>query len=169
MTKTSTFEVQFRRRREQKTNYKKRLHMLSARKPRLVVRKTNRTVIAQVVEYSAFGDKTICSAVSRELKKLGVKTGSMNITSAYLTGYLCAKRAQKKKINETILDIGIYSPVHGSRVFACLKGAIDAGLKIPAGEEVFPKENRIKGEHLSKKITNSEFENALKNIENAVK
>jgi len=41
MTNKTTFKVPFRRRKEGKTNYKKRLNMLKSGTPRLVARRTN--------------------------------------------------------------------------------------------------------------------------------
>jgi large subunit ribosomal protein L18 len=43
----------------------------------------------------------------------------------------------------------MHEPVPGSKVFAVLKGALDAGLQIPHGEEVLPPEDRISGKHIS--------------------
>ena len=41
-------------------------------------------------------------------------------------------------------------PTKGSRIFASLKGILDAGIDIPHNEEVLPSEERIKGEHIDK-------------------
>ena len=167
MTKTSTFEVMFKRRRQQKTNYRKRLALLLSKKPRLIVRKTNKRVLAQVVTFEPAGDKTQCAAASSELKKFGWTASTSNIPSAYLTGYLCGLLAGKKKISEAVLDTGIHSTVHGGKIFACLKGFIDAGIKVKADELIFPKEERITGKHLLRKIQEKEFEKTLEAIKKA--
>ena len=60
----------------------------------------------------------------------------------------------KKGIEEAILDIGLQRPVKGSRVFAALKGMLDAGLSIPHGDGIFPSEERIKGLHISEELEN---------------
>ncbi|EDY35873.1 hypothetical protein ABOONEI_1072, partial [Aciduliprofundum boonei T469] len=86
------------------------------------------------------------------LKKYGWKGSFKNTPAAYLTGYLAGKLALKKGIEEAVLDIGLQSPVKGSRVFAALKGMVDAGLYVPHSEEVYPSEDRIKGEHISEEI-----------------
>jgi len=75
-----------------------------------------------------------------------------NTSAAYLTGYLAGKLALQKGIKEAILDIGLQRPVKGSRVFAALKGLLDAGLEIPHGEDIFPSEERIKGLHISEEV-----------------
>ncbi len=49
--------VPHRRKREAKTNYKKRLALLKSGEYRLVLRKTTNTMIAQIVEYHVDGDK----------------------------------------------------------------------------------------------------------------
>jgi len=51
-------------------------------------------------------------------------------------------------IKEAILDIGINTPNPGTRIFATLKGVVDAGVEIPCNEKMLPSEDRIKGEHI---------------------
>ena len=51
--------VPYRRKRENKTNYLKRLKLLISRKGRLVVRFTNKRVLAQLVEFTSKGDKVL--------------------------------------------------------------------------------------------------------------
>ena len=148
MAHKSTYKVSFRRRREGKTNYKKRLGMLKSGVPRLVVRRTNKYVIVQVIEYLDKGDKTIAHANSKELEKFGWKAGKKNIPAAYLTGLLAGNRAKKANAEKAILDIGFAIPQRKGWWASALKGAIDAGLKIPAGEEALPDENRVKGTHI---------------------
>lgn len=141
------YKVPLRRRREGKTDYRKRLKLLLSGKPRLVVRLTNRRVICQVMGFDPKGDVTLASADSLELQRMGWKGGA-NTSAAYLVGYLCAKKALKAGIREAVLDIGLHTPTKGSRVFAALKGAVDAGLSIPHSPEVLPSEERIQGKHV---------------------
>ncbi|MFH1257197.1 MAG: 50S ribosomal protein L18 [Candidatus Diapherotrites archaeon] len=164
MTHKTTYTMPFRRRRGEKTNYKKRLALLKSGKPRLVVRKTNANFLAQIVKFMPKGDETVASANSSELKKFGWNSHKGNLPTAYLVGFACALKAKKKEVKEAVLDIGLYTPVHGSRVFAALKGAVDAGMQIALDEKVFPKEERLKGKHISEKIA-QEFEKAKKEIE----
>jgi large subunit ribosomal protein L18 len=138
--------IPFRRKREGKTDYKKRLAALKSGLPRLVVRKSNKHMLAQLIEYSDKGDIVVESVSTKNLKKLGWKYNTGNIPSAYLTGYLLGKKLEGKK---AILDIGLEIPIKGSKVFAVLKGAVDAGLKIGASKEVFPPEERINGKHIA--------------------
>ncbi len=141
--------VRYRRKREGKTNYKKRLELLKGRIDRLVVRKTNTQLIIQVARYEADGDKILLTVNSNELKKLGWKHSCKNIPAAYLAGLLAAKSAKQKNITHAILDLGLQTPLRGSKLFAVLKGAKEGGLEIPANEEVYPTDARIKGEHIS--------------------
>ncbi len=152
MARNAIYRVKMRRRREGKTNYRKRLAYLKSGKPRAVVRKTLRYVIVQIVEYHDDGDRILVGVNSSHLKKYGWKGSFKNTPAAYLTGYLAGKLALKKGIEEAVLDIGLQSPVKGSRVFAALKGMVDAGLYVPHSEEVYPSEDRIKGEHISEEI-----------------
>jgi large subunit ribosomal protein L18 len=150
MKLTPTYKMPFKRRRLGKTDYDKRLKLLLSRKPRLVVRRSLRYIVAQVIEFSKEGDKTLVSANSKELKELGWAFSCDNIPAAYLTGLLVGKKAVRKGIKEAVLDSGLYSSTKGNRIYAVAKGARDAGLKVPVDEVVLPTEERIKGMHVAK-------------------
>jgi large subunit ribosomal protein L18 len=155
--KDKTYKPKFRRRREGKTNYTKRLALIRAKKVKITVRKTNKQIIAQAIKYNPKGDETIASATSKELDSFGFY-GTNNTPSAYLTGYLLGKRMTKK---EAVLDIGMQSPSHGSVIFACLKGVIDAGINIPHNAKAIPSEERLTGKVLEEyaKINTDKFSN----------
>ncbi len=138
MAQKTTYRVPRRRKREGKTNYKKRLALLLSRKPRAVVRKSNNNIVMQIIEYHPEGDRVIAASHSHELKKFGYEGHSANKNAGYLIGYLAGTRAVKNKTKEAVLDIGIVSPVKGSVVFAVLLGALDAGLNIPHSEKILP-------------------------------
>ena len=142
MTKTP-----YRRRREAKTDYEARLAFLKSERPRLVVRKTNRYITAQIVESDAAQDKVIFSVNSKELLKKGwpkEKSGSLkSLQAAYLTGFMLGKKL-KGKLESVVLDIGLNRNVSGSRIYALVKGAVDAGVDILHAPEIFPKEEKIK-------------------------
>lgn len=142
--------VPYRRKREGRTNYKKRLAMLKSRTPRLVIRKTNRQIILQIVEYSPKGDKIFCAVQSSSLKKLGWSQSFSSIPAAYLAGKLLSSKAKEKKHNfqELIVDIGLHTPVKGNRLYSAVKGVVDGGLKVNCSEEIFPKEDRMHGKHI---------------------
>jgi large subunit ribosomal protein L18 len=156
--------LEYRRKREGKTNYKSRLNLLKSNLVRIVVRKSLKNIIIQAVEYHPDGDKTILSATSKELKEFGWKGSGKNTPAAYLLGYLFGMKAKTKKIDGAILDKGLYPTRKGTFVFAVLKGVTDAGLNVPHDESIFPEESRIKGEHISEE-TAKEFEHAKNNIQ----
>ncbi|MBE8539752.1 50S ribosomal protein L18 [Geoglobus acetivorans] len=149
MAKGPAYKVPYRRRREGKTNYRKRLKLLLSRKPRLVVRITNRRVIAQIVDYHPDGDRTLVYADSKELEKYGWKGDLNNTPAAYLTGLLIGKKALGAGIEEAILDIGLKTPSKGARIFAVLKGAVEAGLEVPHSDGILPDDSRTRGEHIA--------------------
>jgi large subunit ribosomal protein L18 len=165
----STYSVQFRRKRKGKTNYNKRLKLIMSNKPRLVIRKSNKNIIAQVVSYSQEGDKILAAAYSKELKKMGWALSAKNICAAYLTGLMLGKRAKKKGIKEAVLDIGFNSSVKGSRVYSALKGFTEF-VPVPCSTDIFPNQKMLSGEQianyfelLKKKETNSnQFSNYVK-------
>jgi len=159
MKNTKLQPIPFRRKRKGLTDYKKRIRMLMSSKPRLVVRKGSKKIVAQIVEYGEKGDVIRAAATSIELKKKGWNYNPGNIASAYLTGLTIGKKAMKNGVKEAILDIGLYTPKKGSKIFAVLKGAVDAGLTIPHSEDKLPDEKRIRGEHIAEhasKIKNDE-------------
>lgn len=145
---TAPKSVPFRRKREGKTDYKKRLMLLKSGRRRFVVRKSLKNIITQIVEYSPKGDKVITSASSKDLEKYGYKFSKGNLVAAYLTGFLLGKRSKKKGANDAILDLGLNISIKGSRIYAAVKGAIDAGLKVPCSPEILPSDDRIKGAHI---------------------
>ena len=56
---------------------------------------------------------------------------------------------------EAVLDIGLAASTSGNRVFAALKGMVDAGLDIPHGDSVFPDEDRLNGAHINDSYASS--------------
>lgn len=150
MAKGTIFKVTFRRRREGRTDYHLRKKLISSRKLRLVVRKTNKHINLQLVEAKIEGDRVLEHAGTTELKSYGWKGGTGNLPAAYLAGFLLGKRAVGKGLKFAILDLNGYVITKENRLLAALKGAIDAGLEIPHDKEVLPKEERISGSHITK-------------------
>lgn len=149
MATGSRYFVPFRRRREGKTDYYQRTRLVVADVPRMVVRRTNRHIIIQLVTAEMEGDRTLVAANSAELEKFGYKGSTSNTPAAYLTGMLFAAKARKANYDSAILDIGLQRATPGARVFAALKGAVEAGLEIPHGEEILPSDERVKGAHIA--------------------
>lgn len=139
MANKVTYKTLFRRRREGKTDYVKRLALVRSKTPRLVVRKSNKRIIAQVIEFSLKGDNTLATVDSNDLKKYKWY-GTNNTPSAYLVGYLIGKKVAGQKC---VLDIGRRHPSYGSVVFAVLKGAVDGGMNIPFDEKAVPTQERL--------------------------
>ncbi|HLE97548.1 MAG TPA: 50S ribosomal protein L18 [Candidatus Thermoplasmatota archaeon] len=146
------YRVQFRRRREGRTDYRTRLALLKGGEPRAVVRTSLRNVVVQLVGFDASGDKVLASAEARELPKLGWTGFTRNTPSAYLTGLLAGTRAKAAGVESAVLDLGRQMPQKGGRLFAALQGLVDAGLEIPHGEEVAPAEDRIRGAHIGDEV-----------------
>jgi large subunit ribosomal protein L18 len=144
------YRVPFRRRREGKTNYRTRRALVLSRVPRLVVRLSLKNAIIQIIEAEAIGDKVVVSAHSRELAKTYGWLGNCgNIPAAYLTGLLCGYKALANGVEKAFLDIGLNIPSKGTRVFAALKGVVDAGVEVPHSEDILPDEARISGQHIA--------------------
>jgi len=157
------FQVKFRRRREGKTDYQARQRLITqdknkydSPKHRLVVRFTNRDIIAQIIVAKIRGDEVLASAYAHELASYGLTVGLTNYSAAYCTGLLLARRVLKKlgladtykgstqfdpkyNVKESgekrpfyaILDVGLARTTTGARIFAALKGALDGGIEIP--------------------------------------
>jgi len=167
------YQVKYKRRRQGKTDYAARRILLKrdrnkydTRKYRLVVRKTNRKIIAQIVYSTLTCDKVVCHADSQELTRYGVKLGHTNYPAAYCTGLLLARRVLKQfKLDDkyegcpevtgewhenmaeeeddpnpltAYLDVGLTRTTTGNNCFGVLRGAVDGGLNVPYSERRFP-------------------------------
>jgi len=133
-------------------------------KYRLVVRFSNKNITCQVVYSTLTHDVVVASAYSKELPDFGLNFGLTNYAAAYCTGLLIARRILTKlgladaykglaeasgedylvEENEEgprpffcLLDVGLKRTSTGSKVFACLKGALDGGLDIPHSDKRF--------------------------------
>lgn len=142
------YKLPFKRRLKKQTNYKRRLGLLISKKPRLILRKSLKYMRAQIVDFDPKGDKVLVSASSQDLKRFGWSGSTSNIPTAYLTGLLVGRKALKREIKSVVLDIGLQPSVKGSKIYAVLKGAIDAGLTIPNSPDILPSDGRIKGKHI---------------------
>lgn len=161
----SRYQVKYRRRREGKTDYQARRRLIlqdknkyNTPKYRLVVRFSNKNVIAQMVRAKIEGDFVYAAAYGTELTRYGIPVGHSNYAAAYAVGLLLARRTlakfgladkyqgQVKPDGEdynvepiedgprplhAVLDTGLKRTSTGSRVFATLKGCVDGGIAIP--------------------------------------
>ena len=152
MAKNKRSNIPYKRRRKARTDYKQRLRLLKSQLPRLVVRRKLNSFIVQLIEFKEGKDYIKSSAAAKELLSLGWKYNPGNLPSAYLYGLLIGS---KNKGRQALLDLGLQKSVKGSSIYAVVKGAIDAGMKINVSGEVLPSEERISGKHImnySKKL-----------------
>lgn len=141
-----------KRRNENKTDYGKRLMLLKSEMPRVVFRKTNKYVIGQYVTSKETKDNVEIGVNSVQLlnydwpKEFG---GSLkSIPASYLVGLLMGRKILKEKKETPIADFGMIRSIHKTKIFAFLKGLVDAGVEIKHEGKVFPSEDRISGKHL---------------------
>ncbi|KAK9466523.1 hypothetical protein V1512DRAFT_239696 [Lipomyces arxii] len=168
----SRYQTPYRRRREGKTDYYARKRLIaqhkakySSPKYRLVVRFTNKDIIAQIVSSQLTGDIVLSAAYAHELPNYGIDHGLTNWSAAYAVGLLIARRTlQKLKLDETYvgveeadgefslteavedgprpfkayLDVGLHRTTTGARIFGVLKGASDGGIYVPHSEKRYP-------------------------------
>ena len=73
------YTLKFKRRREGKTNYKKRFSILKSRKPRLVIKKSLTNTYIQLIKFEPKGDNVAVSGSGTELKKLEWKHNTGNL------------------------------------------------------------------------------------------
>jgi large subunit ribosomal protein L18 len=165
-----TYVHTLKRIREDKTNYRKRSAILIGRHLFVTIRISDQNVAAQLLRPTPTGDIVIASAHSRELAEHGWKGAFNNLPACYLTGMLLGKKAIQKEINAAVLYIG--KNHFTSRVAACMKGIVDAGVSMPVSKESLPDEDRISGHHIAEyshtlkedeKEYNSRFSAILKN------
>ena len=167
-------QVKPKRRRQGKTDYYARRRLTcqdknkyDSKKYRLVVRRTCRKIICQVIYSTMTGDRVLCAAESTELRNHGLTAGLTNYSSAYCTGLLLARRLlksvglaemyktngdingdyynvefavdeQEKRPFKALLDVGINRTTTGARIFGALKGACDGGINVPHKTKRFP-------------------------------
>ncbi len=154
-----------KRRRQNKTDYLKRLKLLKSNSPRIVFRKTNKYIIAQYITSKEAQDKIVIGINSKNLMNYGwpekAKGSLKSLPASYLTGYLIGKKILKEKLKNPIFDIGMIRTLHKNRAYAFLKGLIDSGIEIKCQEKVFPDESRIKGKHMKNKIPFDEIKSKI--------
>ncbi|KAJ1351705.1 60S ribosomal protein L5 [Parelaphostrongylus tenuis] len=164
------YQVKLKRRRQGKTDYhaRKRLtvqdkNKYNTPKYRLIVRFTNKDIIAQIAYSKIEGDVIVASAYSHELRDYGIVVGLTNYAAAYATGLLLARRHLKNlKLDEkfkgqeevdgeyytveeedgrrpfkAVLDVGLARTTTGCKVFAVMKGVADGGINVPHSENRF--------------------------------
>jgi len=160
--------LRFKRRRSGRTDYRRRLRMLRGGAPRAVVRVSNTQVTCQLVEFGMGGDSIVASVNGKTLVKHGWPAGASrkSVPACYIAGYALAKSAIASGHDSAILDIGLASSSPGGRVFAALRGMVDAGLDVPHGADVLPDDDRINGIHIDDSIA-AAVESTKKAIEGA--
>lgn len=136
--KGPSFRLYFRRRREGKTNFAKRLALVKSGKTRMVVRRSNKGIVVQFVDFDPKGDKTILTVTGTHLAKEYKWEAKRNVWTAYLAGLMAGKLAKKKGVKGFVLDMGMYVPSKGSVIFAAQKGAADAGLETSCDKDKVP-------------------------------
>lgn len=161
--------IPHKRRLRQKTDYRKRLGLLKSGKTRLVVRRSLDNIGVQFISFATKGDNTKAACFSKELKKEGFdwKFGCGNVPAAYLTGFLAGVRAKKNNISEAVLDSGLQTSTKGSRIYAAVKGVIDAGVNVNVSQDVLPKDERISGKHINGDIEKNFAETKQKILKQA--
>lgn len=139
MTKAEgpSYKMYYRRRREGKTNYAKRLALIKSGYTRMVVRRSNKGLVVQFIDFDSKGDKTLLTVDASKMKKLNWPA-KRNKWTAYLMGFYAGKLASKKGVKKFVFDMGMYIPSKGSILFAAQKGAKDAGLETHFDESILP-------------------------------
>lgn len=146
MAKGPRYRVPYRRRREKKTDYAARRVLATADRPRVVVRVSGKNILVQVVRSAIEGDYVVAQTSSKELKKsYGWVASGKNVPAAYLLGLLAGKKAKAAGVEHVILDMGLKRATAGNKVFAVVKGALDAGLDVPCDSDIIPPPERING------------------------
>jgi large subunit ribosomal protein L5e len=146
----SRLQVKYRRRREGKTNYRKRRLLVAqdknkynTPKHRLCVRTSNKDITAQIIIAKIQGDVVLAAAYSHELPIHGAVCGLTNFAAAYATGLLLARRMLTKLgladkyvgVEEATGEDYNVEPEEGRRPF---KAYMDTGLaRVTTGAKIF--------------------------------
>jgi len=149
LVKPPRYITLFRRRREGKTNYRRRRKAVLSKRPLLYVFVSDKNTSIQILAPRPEGDKVLVSANSRELIKQGWKSSRRSIPGAYLTGLLLGAKAKAAGVEDAILYTNVKAYHSGGRTAAAVKGIVDSGFELPVGKESLPKEERVSGKHVA--------------------
>jgi large subunit ribosomal protein L18 len=133
--------------RRHKTNYRKRELLLISKQNFITIKVSNQNVSAQILKPQIKGDIVITSVHSRELIGYGWRGSLNNIPACFAIGMLLGNKAKEKGIKNAILYIG--NDPFTSRIGACLKGIVHAGINVPVSDKSFPDESRLNGKHIA--------------------
>ena len=133
--------------RTHKTNYRKRQALLISKQDFVTIKITNQNVIAQVLKPEIQGDIVRVSTHSRELRRYGWKGSLNSLPACYLVGLVLGRKALEKGVDKAVLYIG--NKPFTSRISACMKGIVQAGINIPISSESYPTEHRLNGQHIA--------------------
>lgn len=97
----------------------------TAERPRLAVFRSNRHIVAQIIDDDA--GRTMAAATSEKIETPELEGVSGKVADAKAVGLELAKRAQEAGVTTVVFDRGGYK-YHG-RVAALAEGARDGGLK----------------------------------------
>lgn len=157
MARGPRYRVPYRRRREKKTDYAARRVLATSGYPRFVVRVSNKNILVQLARSEINGDYILTQASSSELAdRYDWQASGKNTPAAYLLGLMAGKKALKAGVEAAHLDLGLKRPTSGSKVFAAVKGANDAGLEVPCDSDVMPSPERINGTTVAEYAENME-------------
>jgi large subunit ribosomal protein L18 len=133
--------------RTHKTNYRKREALLISKLDFVTIKISNQNVIAQVLKPEIQGDIVRVSAHSRELRRYGWKGSLNSLPACFLVGLVLGRKALEKGVDKAVLYIG--NKPFTSRIAACMKGIVQAGINIPISSESYPTEHRLNGQHIA--------------------
>ena len=145
----SSYVPLLRRRREGVTDYRARRRAITSEKPLLVIRISNKNVSSQFVKPTVKGDVVLSATHSKELVKKGWHGSAKSTPACYLLGLLAGKKALAAGVKEAVAYNGLVPFIKGSRVAALLKGVVDAGVRVPVGEEALPDAERLAGKSIA--------------------
>jgi len=121
------------------------------------------------VTWAAEGDKVALNVTGHDLVKKFSWPDNMSkksVPASYLVGYALGKAALAAGHEDAVLDIGLAASTPGGRVFAALRGMVEAGLNVPHSEEILPDDDRVNGAHIDDSVA-SAIEATKSSIEGA--
>tara|TARA_B100000925_G_scaffold254589_1_gene207577 strand:+ start:1320 stop:1691 length:372 start_codon:yes stop_codon:yes gene_type:complete len=122
-----------------------------------------------LVTWAAEGDKVALNVTGNDLVKKFSWPDNMSkksVPASYLVGYALGKAALAAGHEDAVLDIGLAASTPGGRVFAALRGMVEAGLNVPHSEQILPDDDRINGAHIDDKVAGA-IETTKASIEGA--
>lgn len=108
--------MNLKRRNKVLTNYYKRIKYIESNKDRLVIRFTNRYIIASLFKFQRIGDACTFYKTTKHLTAITSLKSTNNLKNKYFAYVFAIALSKQLKDKEFIIDSGLYAPKNKERL-----------------------------------------------------